>query len=119
MKVDMVRCVKYLEIIRDDKLVENAAAMGEKMVAGLHATAKKWDCISNVRGRGLFVAFTLTSTAQRNAVRQACWDSGLASLSSGATSIRFRPCLTVNAAVFEKALGILDQALAKVVGKKG
>jgi L-lysine 6-transaminase len=81
--VDMIRCVKYLEIIREDKLVENAAAMGEKMLGGLHEIAKRYDCISNVRGRGLFVAFTLKDTAQRNAVRQACWDAGLATLSSG------------------------------------
>jgi L-lysine 6-transaminase len=116
--VDMVRCIKYLEIIREEKLVENAAAMGEKMLGGLRDMAKKFDCISNVRGRGLFVAFTLKDTAQRNAIRQACWDAGLASLSSGSTSIRFRPCLTVTAAEIDKAMGILEQALEKTIGKK-
>ncbi|MGC4113793.1 MAG: aminotransferase class III-fold pyridoxal phosphate-dependent enzyme [Myxococcales bacterium] len=116
--VDMVRCIKYLEIMREEKLVENAAAMGEKMVKGLNAMAKKFDCISNVRGRGLFVAFTLESTKQRNAIRQACWDAGLATLSSGPVSIRFRPCLTVTAEEIDKAMGILEKAMDKVVGKK-
>ena len=116
--VDMVRCVKYLEIIREEKLVENAAKMGERMQKGLTDLAKRHDCISNVRGRGLFVAFTFPDTAQRNAVRTACWETGLATLNSGATSIRFRPCLTVNAAEIDESLEILDRALKQATGKK-
>jgi L-lysine 6-transaminase len=116
--VDMVRCVKYLEIIREEKLVENAAKMGERMQKGLADLAKRHDCISNVRGRGLFVAFTFPDTAQRNAVRTACWETGLATLNSGATSIRFRPCLTVNAAEIDESLEILDRALKQATGKK-
>jgi len=115
--VDMVRCVKYLEIIEEDKLVQNAAAMGERMQKGLLDVAKRHDCISNVRGRGLFVAFSFPNTAQRNAVRQTCWELGLASLNSGATSIRFRPCLTVGAPEIDKALEILDRALVQSKGK--
>ncbi|MBI5542433.1 MAG: L-lysine 6-transaminase [Deltaproteobacteria bacterium] len=116
--VDMVRCIKYLEIIREEKLVEHAAAMGEKMLGGLHAIAKKYPVITNVRGQGLFVAFTFPTSAERNAVRQACWDLGLATLSSGSTSIRFRPCLNVSATEIDKALEILERALAQAIGQK-
>lgn len=116
--VDMVRCAKYLEIIQEENLVENAAKMGERLLAGLHELSKRYEGISNVRGRGLFTAFSFPTTAARNEVRTACWDLGLATLTSGATSIRFRPCLTVSAAEIDQALAILDQALAKTLGKQ-
>lgn len=113
--VDMVRCVKYLEIIDEEHLVENAARMGGVLLDGLKGLAAHNPAVTNVRGRGLFVAFTLPSMAVRNAVRQKCWDLGLAALSSGSDSIRFRPCLNVSAEEIHSALGIIEQALRAVV----
>lgn len=116
--VDMVRCIKYLEIMREENLVENAAKMGDRLLAGLHDLGKRYDGISNVRGRGLFTAFSFPTTATRNEVRTACWDLGLATLTSGATSMRFRPCLNVSAAEIDKALEILEKALGRTLGKQ-
>ncbi len=110
---DMVRGAKYLEIIQQEKLVEHTAKVGEHFMAGLQNLAKKYPQVTNVRGRGTFCAMTLPTAEQRNAVRTACWDLGLATLSSGATSVRFRPCLNVTADEIDTALKILDQALAK------
>jgi L-lysine 6-transaminase len=109
--VDMVRGAKYLEVIRDEDLVANAAARGEELLDGLQRLCTSYPAITNVRGRGLFTAFTLPTSKERDAVRQSCWDLGLACLSSGPTSIRFRPCLTVSSSEISKALRILDQAL--------
>ncbi|MDQ1347935.1 MAG: L-lysine 6-transaminase [Acidobacteriota bacterium] len=112
--VDMVRGLKYLEIIHEDKLVANAAKMGARFLAGLEQLrARHGDLVSNVRGRGLFTAFTLPSTAIRNTLRQACWDLGLATLTSGATSIRFRPGLDVCVPEIDRGLEILDRALER------
>lgn len=110
---DMLRGARYLEIIAEEKLVENAARMGERLVAGLQKLADKYPQISNVRGRGLFVAFSLPDGATRNTLRQVCWDMNLATLASGANSVRFRPCLNVSEAEIDMALDILRQALAK------
>lgn len=110
---DMVRGAKYLEIIHEERLIENTANMGERLIAGLQTLAQRWPVMTNVRGRGTFCAFTLPSTARRNQVRQACWDLGLATLSSGPCSIRFRPCLNVTADEIDKGLDILEAALRK------
>lgn len=113
--VDMVRATRYFEIIEEDALVDNAARMGARLLAGLEGVAQRHESLSEVRGRGLFTALTLPSTAARNAVRQACWDRGLATLASGARSIRFRPCLTVSAAEIDEALDILEQGVRATV----
>jgi L-lysine 6-transaminase len=110
---DMLRGLRYLEIIEEEKLVENAARMGKRLLVGLgELGARHGDLVSNVRGRALFTAFTLPGTAVRDALRQACWDLGLATLTSGQTAIRFRPCLNVGEREIDQALDILDRALA-------
>lgn len=109
--VDMVRGAKYLEIIRDEDLVGNAALRGQELLDGLARLGSTFPAISNIRGLGLFTAFTLPSAQVRNDVRQTCWDLGLASLPSGPSSIRFRPCLTVSSEEIAEALHILEKAL--------
>ncbi len=112
--VDMVRCAKYLEVIEKDGLVENAARMGQRLVDGLGDLASRHAIASNPRGQGLFAAFTLPTAEQRDKLSQAMWDRGLATLSSWPTSIRFRPCLTVNSEEIDRALELLDEGLAEL-----
>lgn len=45
-----------LERILDDRLVDNASAMGERLLDGLSTLAGKYSIIGNVRGRGLLTA---------------------------------------------------------------
>jgi L-lysine 6-transaminase len=115
--VDMVRCAKYLEVVHEGRLVEHAAKTGEVLLDGLGELAHRHpSLVSNVRGRGLFTAFTLPSPEVRNSLRQDLWQRGLATLPSWPRSIRFRPCLTVTAAEVDHALGLLDDALGAVAG---
>ena len=109
--VDMVRCNKYLQVISEDGLVEHAARMGDRLLAGLHDLASRHSNVSNVRGLGLFTAMTLSSIEERDGLRQSLWDSGLATLPSWPQSLRFRPCLTVTEREIDTALAMLDDAL--------
>ncbi len=110
--VDMVRCKKYLEVIDRDRLVDNAAATGKRLLDGLHDLASRHPMVSNVRGRGLFAALTLPSAEIRDELRQYLWDNRLATLPSGPRSLRFRPCLTVTADEIDFALERLDEGLS-------
>jgi L-lysine 6-transaminase len=112
--VDMVRCIKYLEVIDSEDLVENAARMGERLLTGLDELARIFPEVTNVRGRGLFCALTLPSVEFRDRVRSRLWELGLATLPSWPTSIRFRPCLTVTASEVDGALDRLEDALSEV-----
>ena len=57
--VDMVRSQRALEIIESEGLIEQAGPKGVQLVAGLEKLRDDSGLISNVRGRGLFVAFDL------------------------------------------------------------
>ncbi|MGE5091303.1 MAG: L-lysine 6-transaminase [Bacillota bacterium] len=110
--VDMVRCEQYLEIIEEDRLVENAKVVGAHLLAGLQEMASEFTgLVSNVRGRGLFIAFDLPDKALRDRTLAACLDHGLIGLASGASAIRFRPSLALSKAEADEGVEKLRGAL--------
>jgi L-lysine 6-transaminase len=113
--VDMVRFDRVLEIIEEDRLVENAAQTGRHLLARLDDLAAEHDAVTNPRGRGLMCAFDLPSTEVRNAVRQRAFDLGLVILGCGIQSIRFRPSLCITTDELDEGLGILEEAIREVL----
>ena len=112
--VDMVRCARYLEIIRDEDLVANAARVGAYFRDRLVELEDEFPAlVDNVRGRGLFLAFDLPDGATRDQVRTRCWDDGLATLNCGPRSLRFRPALVFSESDVDRSLVILREALAE------
>ena len=109
--VDMVRCARYLQIIDEDGLVENAAEVGALLKRGLEKLQADSPQITNVRGLGLLLAFDLPDGKTRNELRQRCWEMGLATLSCGPRSLRFRPPLVFTDAEAARTLDTLRQAL--------
>lgn len=109
--VDMVRGQRFLEIIEEDGLVENAAVVGRMLLDGLARIAAGSDLITNVRGRGMFVAFDLPNLRARDLFRGLLWENGLIALKSGVQSIRFRPMLDLSPAAAEEALAIVEDTL--------
>ena len=116
--VDMVRCQRYLVIIDEDGLVQNAATVGAHLLAGLDALqARKPAIFSNARGRGLMCAIDFADGATRDKVADEAYEMGMMILACGRLSVRFRPPLDVTAAEIDEAIGILEAAAAKVVAR--
>ena len=109
--VDMVRCARYLQIMDEDKLVENAAKVGAHLKAGLEGLTADFSVVSNVRGKGLLLAMDLPDGATREKVRMGCWERGLAVLVCGPRSIRFRPPLVFTKAEADQSLAVLREVL--------
>ena len=115
---DMVRSQRYLEIIEEDHLVEQAATVGQHLLAGLEALqADRPEVFSNARGRGLMCAIDFPDTATRDKVADEAYEMGMMILGCGSFSVRFRPPLDVTAAEITEALSILAVAAAKVVSR--
>lgn len=113
--VDMVRFEKYLEIIDEEKLVENAAKMGLYLLAGLTNLQEQFtDKISNVRGRGLMCAFDLPTTLQRDQAKNNAYKNGMIILGCGEKSIRCRPRLNINEDEIDEAMKILYMSIKEV-----
>jgi L-lysine 6-transaminase len=115
--VDMVRCARYLEIIEEDHLVANAAAVGAHLLARLSEMAAEFPgIVSNVRGRGLFLALDLPDKEMRDRVLSGCLEHGLIALASGVSAVRFRPPLTLSREEAEEGVRKLRRAIASAQG---
>jgi L-lysine 6-transaminase len=112
---DMVRCARFLEVIDEDRLVENARAVGEHLLRGLQAVeAELGGVMTNARGRGLMIAFDLASAEVRDEAHKRLIENGLLLLTCGVRSIRFRPPLNLTAAEADTALEIVRKGLRQL-----
>ncbi|HUI64041.1 MAG TPA: L-lysine 6-transaminase [Bacteroidota bacterium] len=112
---DMVRSQKYLEVIEEEGLVENARRVGEHLLVRLNRLGEEFpSVVSNPRGRGLFAAFDVKDAETRTKIRTACLSHGLIILPSGERAIRFRPALNVSEAEIDEGMGIITCAIKKL-----
>jgi L-lysine 6-transaminase len=115
--VDMVRFRKYLEIIVIENLVENAEKTGAYFLERLHQLEQEFPAeVSNVRGRGLMIAFDLPNGEARATFLNTAYKNGLIALGCGQRSVRFRPSLTFTPDLVDEALDIIRQTLQQVIG---
>lgn len=110
--VDMVRSMRYLEIIEEEKLVENAASVGAHLLTKLRQLQDEMpEVLSNARGRGLMCAIDFPDTDLRNRVADKAYELGMVILGCGHVSLRFRPPLDITVAEVDEALDILRRAV--------
>jgi len=114
--VDMVRCQRYLEIIEEENLVQNAAQVGNYFLDQLLNLQEKYpSLISNVRGRGLFIAFDLPEEYIREQFMKQARRNGILVLKCGEKSIRFRPSLNTTKQIVDEAIEIISNTLTFLI----
>lgn len=112
---DMVRFTKYLEIIEEEKLVENAAKVGEYLSTKLSGLQQEFPSLmTNARGRGLFCAFDMPSPEKRLELRRRVFDKGLLLIGCGESTIRFRPPLNLSEPEVDEGIDIISKALSEM-----
>jgi L-lysine 6-transaminase len=112
---DMVRGARYLEIVDEDGLLENAHVMGARLAAGLEALAREsGGKLENPRGLGLMLAFDLATPALRDTALERAFANGMLVLGCGERSVRFRPPLNLTAADADTALEIVRKTLKEL-----
>jgi len=110
-----------LQLLKD-RLMANAADVGEFLMARLKALMDRHPLIGDVRGRGLMVGVELVrdrrtkerAIEERDAVVNGAFARGLLLLGAGKNAIRFSPPLVITREQVEIAIGIFDEALTGV-----
>ena len=95
--VDMVRSTRYLEIYRDDNILDYVSnTAGPALYNGLKELEAEFPhLLCNVRGKGLMCAYDFRNPADRDKVLKALWAKKMLILPCGGSSIRYRPALNV------------------------
>jgi len=121
---NVVACAAAVATIRamkEEKLIENAAARGAQLMAGLRKLQAEFSQIGEVRGAGLMVGVEFgrpgaPDTATAKAVVKAAFERGLMLLGCGTFDnvIRWVPPLVVNEQQMDEALKIFAAALDSI-----
>jgi len=120
--------LKVIEVVQRDGLAARAAELGDRLKRGLRALQQRYDCIGDVRGRGLLlgIEFEELDRGQRHSARalsDAVTDKalhlGLSAniVRTGASDgvMRIAPPLTATDAEIDLGLELLDAALERTL----
>ncbi|NIZ60599.1 peptidase M23 [Sedimentitalea sp. CY04] len=113
---------EVLDIVDDEGLQDNARVMGAKLIAGLKALEKKFGCVGDVRGMGLFLGLELINPDGSEGkeicsyVKNRMRDHRILIGSEGPKDniLKIRPPLSVDDEGVEMILGSLGQILAEL-----
>lgn len=125
-QVAMIAGAATMRQIRQDNLVAHAAHMGKRLESGLHEIARRFQFISDIRGRGLMIGVEITKPganqragqadgARARAIKLNCFDNGLMMETGGrhGAVLRFLPPLTITEAEVGMVLDRFEQAVRK------
>ena len=114
--VDMYRFKLILEIIKKENLLNNATQMGKYLLKNINSLSEEFPgYVTNPRGVGLFCAFDMTSTIERDKLINLLFKNKLLILGSGDKSIRFRPHLNVLKKDLDLAIDVIYNTLKKML----
>ena len=119
--------VTVLDVVERDGLVEKATARGEQLRNGLRALQQKYECVGDVRGRGLLIGLEIVTDRQSKApgfelgakITEECMARGLSmnivKLPGMGGVFRIAPPLTVSEAEIDQGLEIMGEAIGAAV----
>jgi 4-aminobutyrate aminotransferase len=121
-------CAAALTTIRliQDGYMQNAAFMGNYILAQLRKMAERYSIIGDVRGKGLMIGVEIVAdrvaktpaSDLRDRIVHEAFRRGLLILGAGPNTVRLMPALNVPKPIVDEALEILEAALAVVVEKE-
>lgn len=119
--------VTVLDVVERDRLVEQAVARGERLRSGLLSLQQKFECVGDVRGRGLLLGveivvdrrtkapgFELGSRIMDEAMRRGL-SMNIVKLPEMGGVFRIAPPLTVSDAEIDRGLEIMSDAIGAAV----
>ena len=120
--------LKVLEVVQRDGLIERARTMGDRLERGLRALQQRFECIGDVRGRGLLRGVEIVADRESRApapelgaaITRACMSQGLSmnivQLPGMGGVFRIAPPLTVSTQEIDLGVELLGRAMESVLG---
>ena len=107
--LDMAIGLETIKIIKKKNLLRNVNNMGNYLIKRLNEIN-----LSNVRGKGLMIAFDLKNENERNNFVIECLKNGLVILGAGKKSVRIIPPYIVSKKEIDEAIDILEATNLKI-----
>ncbi len=111
-RIDMAVGARTIQVIKRDRLLENATKMGDMLKKGLQELVGKKG-VADVRGLGLMIGLEFDTRAHREKKIDMLFRNGLLTLGAGQKSLRIIPPLVITKEQVEQGLSIMTQVLSK------
>jgi 4-aminobutyrate aminotransferase len=114
-----------IDIIRDEKLLENATRQGAYLMKRLKEMQQKYPIIGDVRGRGLMVGVEFVKDLETKEpaaeevldIMNKCFKRGLAIITAGKSTMRFAPPIIIDRETIDAGLEVFEGAVKEVVAQ--
>lgn len=111
-----------IDTIIEEDLIENANIQGKYIVDRFNTLSNKFDCIGDVRGKGLLIGVDIVKdrvTKERDVDKAAkicwrCWEKGLILAFFSESVLRVCPPLILNMEEAKRAMDIIEEAIFEV-----
>lgn len=108
--------IAALEVVRDEKLAENAQRLGELFRTEMNKIIAKTDLVTLVRGKGLLNAIIINDTPDSSTAWDICMklrDNGLLAKPTHGNIIRFAPPLVMTEEQLMQCVAIIEKTLVE------
>ena len=109
--------MEALEVVRDEKLAENAYRLGELFRSELNDFIAENDLVTLVRGKGLLNAIVINDTEESDLAWNICVklkDNGLLAKPTHGNIIRFAPPLVINEEQLMDCVRIIKETISSM-----
>jgi 4-aminobutyrate aminotransferase len=114
--------LQVIDIIKEEKLLENATRQGTYLMKRLKEMQQKYPIIGDIRGKGLMVGAELVKDPEKKTpasdevldVMNKCFKRGLAIITAGKSTMRFTPPLIITHELIDAGLEVFESALKEV-----
>jgi 4-aminobutyrate aminotransferase len=108
-----------IEVINEEKLLENALKQGEYIMKRFREFSEKHEIIGDIRGKGLMIGIELvkdqrTKEPAEEAAKDVIirsWKKGVAIIAAEVSTLRIAPPLIINRELIDIALSIVEESI--------
>lgn len=110
-RIDLTVGLKTIEIIRHERLLDNAKKIGNHMIKRLREMKSRYPIIHEVRGLGLMIGVEFSKEIFKDLIPKMAFKKGLLVLGCGRKAIRIAPPLIITRDDSDKGLDILEDVI--------
>ena len=115
-----------IDVIKEEKLLENATKQGAYIMKRLNELKEKNEIVGDVRGKGLMVGMEIVEDKESKKpapqkvteIMMRSWKRGVNVISCGASTIRIAPPLIITKELVDSALDIIEDTVRQVEKEK-
>jgi 4-aminobutyrate aminotransferase len=123
--VSAAAALAVIEVIKREKLLENAVKQGAYIMSRFEEMKEKYEVVGDVRGKGLMVGIEIVKNKKTKAfgdeeakeIVELTWKKGVLLITAGRSTLRIAPPLTISRDLIDEALPIIEESIAHVNSK--